>query len=195
MTDTAVDKAEVIEVVEGEEDEIPFADFIKKNKRTWILFNLFTALGSICLAVFTYIVIKNVTGTCLQQSLTFPLWMSFVLHVVNSLETLISLTGLDYYLCNGKTMFIFVIFEVIMLSWMQFNYFQARECMNQMPLAYFALGLQILIFYGVVILTICFFFRKFCGQGTEEEEEVSDSDDEKEKKKKKNKTKSPSKNE
>jgi hypothetical protein len=38
---------------------------------------------------------------------------------------------------------------------------------------YFWLMAQILIFYAVVVLTICFFFRKFCGDPA-----LDESDDE-----------------
>jgi len=34
--------------------------------------------------------------------------------------------------------------------------------MTRTPLMYFWMMGQILVFYFVVVLTICFFFRKFC---------------------------------
>ena len=56
---------------------------------------------------------------------------------------------------------------------MQVIYFQSMQadCMGQAPLQYFWLMGQILVFYGVVILTVCFFFRKFCQDPKLEEED------------------------
>lgn len=86
------------------------------------------------------------------------------MHIVNTIETLLNFTGLEKKLCSGTLMCAFFIFEVTVLIYMQVVYFEAlqMDCIQYTPLLYFWLMSQILVFYGVVVLTVCFFFRKFC---------------------------------
>ena len=48
-------------------------------------------------------------------------------------------------------------------------------CIRNTALMYFWLMGQILVFYAVVVLTVCFFFRKFCQDPTLEEEEEKET--------------------
>ena len=59
------------------------------------------------------------------------------------------------------------------MVYMQIVYFESQSCITETPLMYFWLMAQILIFYVVVVLTLCFFFRKFCG-----DPQLDESDDE-----------------
>ena len=99
------------------------------------------------------------------------------MHIVNSLETLLNLTGLEKKLCGGMILCGFFIFEVTVLVYMQVIYFEsmALECMSRSPLTYFWLMGQILVFYLVVVLVVFVFFRKFCQDPRfDEDKELND---------------------
>ena len=100
-----------------------YEKFLHENKRPWKCFNLFTTLGSIGLAVGTFLVLNNQVDDC--KGLKTALWMVFVMHIVNTLETIINLTGLEKKLCNGYMICGFFIFEIVVLSYMQVVYFEA----------------------------------------------------------------------
>eukprot|EP00347_Sterkiella_histriomuscorum_P007072 403350357 len=87
------------------------------------------------------------------------------MHIVNAFETILNLVGLEKKLCNNYMVCGFFIFEITVLVYMQVVYFEAMAssyCITRTALMYFWLMGQILVFYFVVVLTVCFFFRKFC---------------------------------
>ncbi len=71
---------------------------------------------------------------------------------------------------------VFVVYEIIILAWLQVTYFnsQQRNCMNSAPDLYFwAMG-QILVIYMGLAVVVCHFFRKFCQDPPVEGEEEND---------------------
>ncbi|CDW83703.1 UNKNOWN [Stylonychia lemnae] len=149
--------------------------FLHENKKPWLFFNLFTTLGSIGLAVGTFLVLNTQVDDC--KGLKTALWLVFAMHIVNTIETIINLFSLEKRLCNGYMICGFFIFEIIVLSYMQVVYFEAQQedyCMTRTPLMYFWMMGQILVFYFVVVLTICFFFRKFCQDPNLKDDEDDD---------------------
>ena len=67
---------------------------------------------------------------------------------------------------------VYFIFEITILVYMQVVYFESKQCYSYTPLMYFWLMGQILLFYVVVVITVCFFFRKFCGDPNLDEDKV-----------------------
>jgi predicted membrane channel-forming protein YqfA (hemolysin III family) len=112
-------------VVEEDEEKKPsaFDKFFEEHRSTWIKFNIFVTLLSIGLAIAIFFILTKVTGDCKDSSIRFVLWVVFCLHSVNAVETLISLTGLDEKICGSKAMIAFLLFEVIVLIYMQAIYF------------------------------------------------------------------------
>jgi len=66
--------------------------------------------------VGTYLVINYEPEDC--KGLKTALWMVLIMHAVNTIETLINLTGLEKKLCNGYMICGFFIFEIVVLSYM-----------------------------------------------------------------------------
>ncbi len=152
-----------------------YMTFVSKNRRFWITFNILATLASLALAISTFIIVWNAEYDCAMPSLKVPLWLIGFMHLINCLETLINLTGLEKHLCSCLFGCLFFGYELTVLIYMQVIYFDARDCMRQTPLLYFWLLFQILVFYMVIVFSVCFIFRKFCGDPNEVH---SDSDDE-----------------
>jgi hypothetical protein len=93
-----------------------YEKFLHENKKPWLCFNLFTTLGSIGLAVGTFLVLYNQVDDC--KGLKTALWLVFAMHIVNTFETIINLTGLEKKACNGYMICGFFIFEIVVLSYM-----------------------------------------------------------------------------
>ena len=94
-----------------------------------------------------------------------PLYMVFSMHCLNTLEFLLNLTGLEKVLCNFWTGCFFFGYEIVVLVFMQVVYFDPKslDCMTSTPWLYYTLMFNIFVFYFMVIFSICFVFRKFCG--------------------------------
>jgi hypothetical protein len=99
--------------------------FLTENKKPWLWFNLLTTLGSIGLAVGTFFVVTNSVYSCSVSDLKLTLWLVFTMHLINALETVLNLTGLERKLCTGPMMCVFFIFEVTVLVYMQVVYFES----------------------------------------------------------------------
>ncbi len=95
-------------------------------------------------------------------------YLVFVLHVVNTGETLLNIFGLEKKLCTGFWACMFFIFECTVLVYMQVVYFEAQElidgesCMASFPKLYFMLMGNILVFYAGTVVVVCYFFRQHC---------------------------------
>ena len=148
-----------------------FANFVNENRRFWLCFNFWAIVISIGLAVGTYLVVTSATEDC--STLKNTLWLVFIMHIVNVVETLFNVTGLEKKLCTGQLLCGFFVFEVTVLVYMQVSYFEAmaQNCLKYQPLMYFWLMAQVLVFYGIVVFLLCFFFRKFCQDPDTKEEE------------------------
>ncbi len=112
--------------------------FLVDNKKPWIWFNILTTLGSIGLAVGTFLVVWRQREDC--GGMKTALWLVFIMHIVNALETLLNLTGLERKLCTSFMMCGFFIFEVTVLIYMQVVYFEAMQisiCITNTSLMYF----------------------------------------------------------
>ena len=116
---------------------------------------------SIGCAVGTYLVLDYSEFDCDVTPLRLPLWMVFGMHIVNSLETLMNLTGLEQKICHTYVLTGFFIFELVVLVFMQVAYFEAQECITQTTLMYFWLMFQIFVFY-VVFSYFVFYALFFC---------------------------------
>ena len=148
---------------EADSKDSKFDTFIIQHKKTWIWFNFIAIVISIGCAVGTFLVLDYSTESCPFGSLKLALWLVFAMHLVNIFEFFFNLTGLERKICDGTMMCVFFIFEFTVLIYMQVIYFESNQCYKFTPLMYFWLMGQILLFYVVVVLTVCFFFRKFCG--------------------------------
>jgi len=158
---------------EGTKGEDRYHQFTKENRGFWITFNIIATLMSLALAIVTFIIVWQAEYDCAYPGLKIPLWLVGIMHLLNTVETLLNLCGLEKRLCGCLAGCIFFGYEITILVYMQVIYFEAQDCMRQTPLLYFWLLVQILIFYLVLVFSICFIFRKFCGKPEEEE---SDSD-------------------
>ena len=102
-----------------------YETFVEENKKPWIWFNVFCTLGSIALAIGTFMVVWNAEFNCRHQDLKFPLYMTFVMHCVNAIETMINLIGVESKICQGWIACGFFIFEVTVLIYIQIAYFES----------------------------------------------------------------------
>ena len=147
-----------------------YETFTKENRKVWLSFNAFATLVSIGMAVGTYLVLSaEPIVDCGGIRLT--LWLVFSLHIVNSVEMFINLTGLEKALCSSFWVCLFMIFEVTILIYMQVTYFESQvenlalnkvSCHSVTPLLYFWLMGQILTFYIGIVVVVCYFFRQHC---------------------------------
>lgn len=94
-------------------------------------------LGSIGLAVGTYLILDYSEFNCDASNLRLPLWMVFGMHIVNSCETILNLTGFERKLCTTPILCGFFIFQLVVLVYMQVAYFESQDCVTQTPLMYF----------------------------------------------------------
>jgi hypothetical protein len=87
-------------VKKGEVDsEELYDNFITENRKPWIWFNLLSSLGSIILAVGTFLIIHYQERNCIYANLYLPLYIVLILHSVNAFETLLNLTGFERKIC------------------------------------------------------------------------------------------------
>ena len=102
----------------------------------------------------------------------------FTLHSVNTLISLINLTGLEIKICNSNLVCGLLLFEIGMLAFMQISYFQSMKvnCIELVPSLYFWLMVQILAVYIGIGTIICYFLKKFCKDPAEEENAETDID-------------------
>lgn len=110
----------------GEDDKPKkslYEQFIDGNKKQWTMFNVMTTLVSIAMAIGTYFVIAAHDTDC--RNLKQTLYLVFVMHIVNSLETLLNIFGLEKKLCTGFWVTMFLIFEITVIVYMQVVYFAA----------------------------------------------------------------------
>ena len=63
----------------------------------WKTFNFVTTLFSIGLAFGTYFVITHVDLDC--GGIKTALWLVMLLHIMNALETVINICGLERFVC------------------------------------------------------------------------------------------------
>ena len=102
-------------------------------------------------------------------------WM----HAVNIMMCLINLCGLETKLCNSNMVCCFLIFEIMMLVWIQVSYFnsQSGNCLTGSTTLYLWTMGQILAIYLGMGIIVCHFFRKFCQDNDEQEVEGQEGDD------------------
>ena len=162
-----------------EEEEVKneslYVQFTKNNKKIWLTFNGITTLLSIGLAIGTFMVNYYAEKDC--GGIKLALWLVFSLHVVNTFETFLNLVGLEKKLCTGFWVCVFLVYESVVIIFMQVVYFRAMDtkqvelvedvevektCLGSTTLLYLWLMGQILIFYGGIVVVVCYFFRQHC---------------------------------
>jgi hypothetical protein len=102
-----------------------YSTFLADYRKQWLIFNGMSTLGSIGLAVGTFFVVYESPYSCSVSDLKLTLWLVFAMHIVNTFETLLNLTGLERRLCTGPAVCVFFIFEVTVLIYMQIVYFES----------------------------------------------------------------------
>ena len=102
-----------------------YEKFKKQNRSFWLVFNLIAIVLSVACAVGTFLILFSDEERCLLASLNIALALVLSLHVVNTIEFLLNLTGLEVWCCNGTVMCGYFIFELTILIYMQVIYFQA----------------------------------------------------------------------
>ena len=102
-----------------------YENFTKDHRREWMCFNIFATLISIGLGVGTIVILsaKSEEEDC--RGIKFTLYMVLLLHIVNTFEMLLNMTGFEKKLCSGSAVFFFFIFEVTVLVYMQVVYFDS----------------------------------------------------------------------
>ena len=81
----------------------------------------------------------------------------FVLHFI-------CLFHLEFKLCNALAFYVVIAFDVVILAWANVTYFESQltNCMDTVPVLYFWLMGQILFFYVLLWLLVCWVGRNFC---------------------------------
>jgi len=83
--------------------------------------------------------------------------MMFVFH-------LILLFHLEFKMCNSLAFYVVIATDVVILAWANITYFESQttNCMDTVPVLYFWLMGQILFFYVLLWLLVCWVGRNFC---------------------------------
>ncbi len=93
-----------------------YEKFIVENRKFWLCFNFWAIVGSIGLAVGTFLVVYGREEDC--AGIKGTLWLVFIMHIVNALENFLNITGLDKKLCGSMTLCGFFVFEITVLIYM-----------------------------------------------------------------------------
>ena len=138
-------------------------------------FNAITAFFSAGFLTGTYFIIDNSINDCANIRLT--LYTVIFLHTVNIIIALINLINKEEQLCFSGMICGLFLFEMSILIFMQFVYFdsQGNRCISTAPDLYFWLMGQILVFYMGAAVVICHFFRKFCQDDEDDDEYKNNS--------------------
>ena len=185
-------------------EQSSYQKYLEKAKTQWKCFNMFAIAISAGLAVGTYAVISikpvswDITkdpGVDSCSDLRTTLWLVFCMHLTNAIECLINLFGCETKICTGMSLCIYFVFEITILIYSQVIYFKymgytenttpklSESCKPNNPSYYYWLMLNILVFYFVVVMTICVFFRKFCQENPNlKVEEILEEENRKKKK-------------
>ncbi|TNV75970.1 hypothetical protein FGO68_gene7477 [Halteria grandinella] len=175
--DEESDHDEEVEKPEEEKKSL-YEQFVESNKKRWTIFNIVTTLASVGMAIGTFFVIRAHEEDCLNLQQT--LYLVFVMHIVNSLETILNVTGMEKKLCTGFWVCMFFIFEMTVIVYMQVVYFAAMpsdvnlakpDCTDLAPMLYYWMMFNILYLYLGGAIVICYFFRGFCQDPELEKEE------------------------
>ena len=136
------------------------------NKSFWTWFNFFVSVLSIVLAVGCWYVqkINHESGTSCG-GLKGTIWITFFMHIVNSVIGIINLTPLYkcfWNLLPSTVALGLILYEIGMLMFMQFTYFEAQNasCMSTAPDLYFWMMAMIFIQYVALGVVLCYFVRK-----------------------------------
>ena len=129
------------------------------------------------MAIGTWFVIAAHEEDC--RNLKQTLYLVFIMHLVNSVETVLNITGFEKRLCTGFWVCMFFIFESVVIVYMQVVYFTAMpsditmeiNCIDEAPMLYFWMMFNILLLYLGSVVVICYFFRGFCQDPELEKEE------------------------
>ena len=138
-----------------------YKKFIAQNKKCWMCFNVILVMSSILSCIGTGMVVTNDEE---GKMMTFCLWLTMLLHVVNFCAGLLNLTGKERKCCFANLLIAFGILEIGLLVFMQvaFFYAQSTEMLSSAPTMYFWLYGQILALYTGLGLVLCYVFRGFC---------------------------------
>jgi hypothetical protein len=134
--------------------------------------------GSLACAIITGFVVVPPTDDVLNTSavavavateqscgiMTFCLWLTLILHCVNTIAGIINLLGKERKVCFANLLLVFGVAEIGLLVFMQvaFFYAQRERCMTSAEGEYFWLYGQILMLYLGFTFILCYVFRGFC---------------------------------
>ena len=93
------------------------------------------------------------------------------MHAINITEAVCGLTGLDHIFCGCICVISFFAYEIAVLIYMQSVYYTSGHCKEagQTPEQYWWLLVNILVYFGFVIIACYFHIRSLCGGPSKEE--------------------------
>ena len=105
-----------------EKYQVKIMEFKEANKKTLCIYNLIATAITIACAVATLIILKTDDSHCSDVNLNWVLYAMFGMHIINSVEQVCGITGLDKICCMCLCTLIFFIYEVAVLLWMGIVY-------------------------------------------------------------------------
>lgn len=174
------------EAVYGARIPKKYLRFTTRFRPFWVKLNLFMILVSVGMMVGSVLISKQGDSDSSKDAYRPPQcagldvvnWALFALHVVNAIFCSMTLCNLEKKVCTQMGLIVLLLFDVVMLVWAQITYFNSQRynCTIETPGAYFWTMGEILFFYVLTVMVICYFFRKLCQDPNLEKEEEREDD-------------------
>jgi hypothetical protein len=95
--------------------------------------NLISTVITIGLAVATLVILTADKTSCDASKLRLTLWLMLGMHVINTVEAVCGLTGLDNIFCGCLCVVGFFMYEIAVLVYMQAVFYNSKPCEDQTP--------------------------------------------------------------
>ena len=103
-------------------------EFKENNKKALCIVNLLTTVITIGLAIATLSILNTETTECEGSSLRMTVWLMLGMHVINIVEAVCGLIGLDKIFCGCCCIIGFFVYEVAVLGYMNSIFYTSGHC-------------------------------------------------------------------
>ena len=146
-------------------------EFKEENQRTICIVNLVSTVITIGLAVATLVILNVDKTSCDASKLRLTLWLMLGMHVINTVEAVCGLTGLDNIFCGCICVVGFFVYEIAVLVYMQTVFYNSKPCEHKTPTQYWWLLANIIIYFGFLGISCFFHLKAYFGKPKEDEDE------------------------
>ena len=105
------------------------------------------------------------------------MWLMIAMHATNIIESVCGLTGLDKIFCGCICVLSFFAYEVGVLIYMQTVFYSSGACEAQTPKQYWWLLVNIIVYFGFVVVACYFHLRAMFGAPSEKDIEKEEAKD------------------